>query len=67
MRAIKANIFLFALVVSVLSQQNTPVFLEPIETTKDTLTSYSITFVSDTLITHSAKIRITFPFEFDPR
>ena len=67
MRGSQLKLFLLTLLmVSILSRQNTPTFLMPVETTENKTTSYSVVFNSDTTIPHSAKIRISFPFEFEP-
>ena len=55
------------LLVSIMSQHIVPTMLLPMETTKDATTSYSIGLISDTTIPNFAFIRITFPYEFDPR
>jgi hypothetical protein len=45
----------------------TPYSLLPVETTQNVTTSYSFLFSTDTNIPNSAFVRITFPYEFDPR
>ena len=60
-------IILWVLILSVFPQKIDKHMLLPVETTQGAITSYSIGFSSDTSIQHSAKVRITFPYEFDPR
>ena len=60
-------IILGVLILCALPQQIKPTLLLPVETTQNVTTSYSLGFSSDTSILHSARIRVTFPFEFDPR
>lgn len=44
-----------------------PTLLLPIESTKGVTTEYSIGFIPEETVPHSAKIKVIFPFEFDPR
>ena len=64
MRMFALGVFLLCILVQ--AQLNTPTLLLPIETTQGIRTEYSIGFNTDTAVPHSAKVRVTFPFEFNP-
>lgn len=65
MLAVLLSLATMTLVMPVYSIE--PTLLLPIETTKGVKTEYSIGFIPESTVPHSAKIKVIFPFEFDPR
>lgn len=63
----KSLCVLIILLVVAFPQEITHYSLLPVQTTKNTLTTYSLLFGTDTPISANAKVGITFPFEFRPR
>ena len=63
---IKAICFIILLVVLAQTQTITPYYILPVQTTRNTVTSYSFLFHTDTRIGTNAKVSIAFPFEFSP-
>lgn len=59
------SIFLVILLLAVAYPQTiTPYQLLPVQTTQNVNTTYSFLFATDTKITNSPSVSITFPFEF---
>ena len=59
--------FLIALLLFAQAQEITQYSLMPVQTTRNTTTTYSFLFGTDTKISSNAQVAITFPFEFRPR
>lgn len=58
-------IFIVLLITLSQSQDITPYYVLPVQTTQNIVTSYSFLFYTDTEVLSHARVAITFPKEFD--
>jgi hypothetical protein len=63
---IKSFLLIVFLAAGVWTQDITPYYVLPVQTTQNVLTTYSFLFGTDTAIASNAQVSIAFPFEFDP-